>query len=54
MKQIPSSKANSFSVSQEIPRIYLSLNVHYRVHKSLPLVSVLSHINPVLAPHPIS
>ena len=49
MEGSPPSEAKCFSVSQEIHRIEWSLKVPYRVRKSLPLVSVLSHTNPVHA-----
>jgi hypothetical protein len=38
MEQSPSWEANSFSASQEIPRILWNLEVHFRVHKSPPPV----------------
>ena len=41
---------NRFSASQEIPLILWNQRVHNGVHKSPPLVPVLSHINPVHAP----
>jgi len=53
MEQISFWKANQFSASQEIPRDLWNPKVHYRIHKSLPSVPVLTHIYPVHA-HPTS
>jgi hypothetical protein len=45
MEQSPSWKANRFVASQEIPRVLLNPNVHYRIHISSPPVSILSQPN---------
>jgi hypothetical protein len=47
MEQIPSWEANSHSANQEILPLLQNPEVHYRVHKSQPLVPILSHMNPV-------
>jgi hypothetical protein len=42
-----SSEVGSRSAIEEIRHILRNLKVHYRVHKSLQLVPVLSHMNPI-------
>ena len=44
MQQGPSWEANRFSASQEIPHIFWNPKVHYRIHKSLPPISILLHL----------
>jgi hypothetical protein len=43
----PSWGAANFAAPQELPSILWKQKVQYRVHKSPPLVPILSHINPI-------
>jgi len=50
MEQSSSCEANSRSVGEEILRLSWKLSVHYRFHKTLPVIPIQSYMNPLHTP----
>jgi hypothetical protein len=47
MELSPSWETNTWSATQEIPSVLWTLQDHYCVHNSPPMLTVLSHTNPI-------
>jgi len=50
LERSPSSEANQFSASPEIPCILWTMKVHDHIYKCLPPIPILSQTDPVHAP----